>query len=248
MKLLLDKSLTLTNHGLLFMLKTRRDVVEVVSGIGAMAEHAELYAYDVLVVRAPQGDVSYRGFVSQLKGIKQSLAIVVVGDSLDIESRIHFLRLGVDELVSTDISDDELMARILNVVMRRVAAGSENCVRFGEGGEAELYPDARKVIMNGQVVPFSAREYDLVEALALRAGTAVPRPKLMDIIYTTNDNPGLQVIDVYVSLVRRKLQNFGGRALVKNKRGFGYFVERPTASAQQHDAELLQRYEGLTPA
>ncbi|WP_174501990.1 response regulator transcription factor [Acidiphilium sp. C61] len=233
MKLLLDRSLAKTNPGLIFKLKARRDVFELVSGVGALAEHARLYPYDALVILAPHGDATYPGLVSQLKGANAALSVIVVGWRLDIENRIHFLRLGVDELVATEINDDELLARIVNVVMRKAPTGSEACVRFGSAGEGELYPDARKILMNGKVVPFTAREYDLVETLALRAGSVIARSNLMDIMYSAGDNPALQVIDVYVSLVRRKFISHGGAALIKNKRGFGYYVERPQAGATE---------------
>lgn len=227
MKLLLDSSLAKTNPGLIFKLKARHDVFELVSGVAALAERAGLYPYDALIVLAPYGDATYPGLVSQLKAANAEISIIVVGWRLEIENRIHFLRLGVDDLVALGIDDDELLARIVNVVMRKASAGSELCVRFGAAGEGELYPDERKILINGKVIPFTAREYDLMETLALRAGAVITRSNLMGIMYSAGDNPALQVIDVYVSLVRRKSISYGGAALIKNKRGFGYYVERP---------------------
>ena len=75
----------------------------------------------------------------------------------------------------------------------------------------------------GRVVPLTAKEYALVELLARHRGKIVTRTMIYDHIYDEHDESLSNVVDVYISTLRRKL----GRDFIVTRRGQGYVIDVP---------------------
>ena len=70
----------------------------------------------------------------------------------------------------------------------------------------------------------TAREYSLLEYLALRKGQVVTRAEIWEHLYDFNADPNSNVIDVYVGLLRKKLETEGQSRLIHTRRGLGYVL------------------------
>ena len=80
---------------------------------------------------------------------------------------------------------------------------------------------ARVVTSKKQAVELTAREYALVEFLALHRGEVVTRTQLYEHLFDENDSSMSNLLDVYVSTVRKKL----GAEFITTRRGHGYCIE-----------------------
>ncbi len=80
---------------------------------------------------------------------------------------------------------------------------------------------ARTVLLNGVDVMLTAREYALVELLALQRGRLVPRSKIYDHLFDEQDEALSNLIEVHISNVRKKL----GKDFIKTRRGLGYLID-----------------------
>ena len=85
---------------------------------------------------------------------------------------------------------------------------------------------ARTVTRNGEAVTLTAREYALVEFLALHRGKVVTRTMLYEHLFDENDNTLSNLLDVHVSNIRKKL----GHDFITTRRGHGY--------SDRHDLQL----------
>ena len=90
-----------------------------------------------------------------------------------------------------------------------------------ELGEVVIDMAARTVTRQGQAVPLTAREYALVEFLALHRGTVITRTMLYDHLFDENDDTLSNLLDVHVSNLRKKL----GHDFITTRRGHGYCIE-----------------------
>ncbi len=80
---------------------------------------------------------------------------------------------------------------------------------------------ACRVTRAGQAVSLTAREYALVELLALHRGAVVSRTEMYDHLFDENDDTLSNLLDVHVSNVRRKL----GKDFIVTRRGLGYAID-----------------------
>jgi DNA-binding response OmpR family regulator len=77
------------------------------------------------------------------------------------------------------------------------------------------------------VVELTAREYSILEVLALRVGHVVTRDEIAEHIYDWARDVGSNVVDVYVGYLRRKFTEAGLPALIRTHRGLGYSLDGP---------------------
>jgi len=142
------------------------------------------------------------------------------GDEAD---RVVGLELGADDYVAKPFSPRELVAR-LRAVLRRAGPGPEGERVAGAG--VVLVPDARTAELDGAPLDLTAVEFDLLLALARRAGRVVTREALLDIVgrgATVSD----RAVDVHVSHLRQKLGEDARAPLrIKTVRGVGYVFAR----------------------
>jgi two-component system cell cycle response regulator CtrA len=101
-------------------------------------------------------------------------------------------------------------------------------------GELELDLKHRKAQVRGQTVPLTAKEYEVLEFLAVRKGTTLTKEMFLDRLYGGIDEPEVKIIDVFVCKIRRKLKMLsGGDPLIDTVWGRGYVLRDP----QEREAE-----------
>jgi len=134
-----------------------------------------------------------------------------------VRDRVQGLDGGADDYVVKPFDLQELLAR-LRAIIRRAAGQAKSCLEIGD---VHIDTAARVVQRAGQPVPLTAREYALVELLALHRGKLVTRSMLYDHLYDENDDTLSNLIEVHVSNIRKKL----GRDFIETRRGQGYVVD-----------------------
>ncbi len=154
-----------------------------------------------------------------LKRLRQQSKVPVImltarGEDVD---RIVGLELGADDYLSKPFNPRELAARI-RAILRRIEAKPSGG-RIEVNGVA-LDPGSREVLFDGQPIPTTTLEFDILEVLMRQAGRVVSRDMLMENMYNRKATPFDRSIDMHVSHLRKKLE--GRRELIKTIRGVGY--------------------------
>ena len=132
--------------------------------------------------------------------------------------RIRGLETGADDYVTKPFDLPELLAR-LRALIRRTAGQVVTQIQLGD---AVIDTAARTVTKSGQPVMLTAREYALVEYLALHRGEVIARTMLYEHLFEENDETFSNLLDVHVSNIRKKL----GHDFITTRRGHGYCIER----------------------
>jgi two-component system, OmpR family, response regulator len=154
-----------------------------------------------------------------LEGIRRSkktpVLMLTARDAL--RDRVRGLDTGADDYLVKPFDLSELFAR-LRALIRRAAGQTRNAV---EVGDVSIDTAARRVTSAGEVVALTAREYALVEYLALHRGTVVTRTDLYEHLFDEAEDSMSNLLDVHVSNVRKKL----GPSFITTRRGVGYCIE-----------------------
>jgi two-component system OmpR family response regulator len=131
--------------------------------------------------------------------------------------RVRALDCGADDYLVKPFDLGELLAR-LRALIRRSASKARSQIGIGD---VTVDTAARVVSRGGTPVPLTAREYALVEYLALHLGEVVTRSTLYEHLFDENESSLSNLLDVHVSNVRRKL----GHAFISTRRGHGYCMD-----------------------
>jgi two-component system OmpR family response regulator len=131
--------------------------------------------------------------------------------------RIRGLDGGADDYLVKPFDTGELLARLRAIIRRSAQKPAAELVL----GEVCLHTAARTVTRGGVPVTLTAREYVLLEYLALHRGEVVTRTQLYDHLFDENESTLSNILDVHVFNLRRKL----GQELIVTRRGHGYCIE-----------------------
>lgn len=156
----------------------------------------------------------------ELRARRNQTPVIIVSARDALHDRVAGLDAGADDYVVKPFELDELTARMRAVVRRR-SGRAEPAI---EVGAIRFDPCSREVTRDGEPVSLSAREYAVLEALLLRPGAILSRAQLEDRLYGWGDAVESNAVSVYVHQLRQKL----GADFIRNVRGVGYFVGRPT--------------------
>lgn len=153
-----------------------------------------------------------------LRGIRKSkrtpVLILTARDA--VGDRVRGLDGGADDYLVKPFVLGELLAR-LRALIRRSAGGSSPMIDIGG---ISIDTSSRTVRQGGRDVPLTAREYAILEILALQRGKLVTRTQLYEHICDESDDTLSKVIEVHVSNIRKKL----GKDLIETRRGHGYMI------------------------
>jgi DNA-binding response OmpR family regulator len=124
------------------------------------------------------------------------------GDEAD---RVLGLELGADDYVVKPFSARELVARIRAVLRRASALAAPAAADRLRIGAVEVDASARTVMLDGEPLELTRKEFDLLALLMGQAGTVVTRERLIDEVWDVNWFGSTKTLDVHVSGLRKKL-------------------------------------------
>ena len=176
---------------------------------------ASVWEYDVVVldIMLPQRD----GW-EVLRGIRRSkkIPVLMLTARDTVEDRVRGLDNGADDYLVKPFDMGELHARLRALIRRSVGKPSP----IVEIGSVAIDTASRKVTRGGRDVILTAREYSLLELLALHRGELVSRTTIYEHLFDENDDSLSNLLDVHVSNIRKKL----GADFIVTRRGLGYSV------------------------
>lgn len=182
---------------------------------------AENYAYDAMVLDIMLPTVDGLAILSALRAKKSDLPVLMVTARGAVEDRVKGLNIGADDYIAKPFDLSELIAR-LKAAIRRSKGKPSPLLQIDD---LTMDTNARTVTRAGRVITLSAREYNLLEYLALHRGRVVSRTELIEHIYSTDFDLDSNVIDVYINYLRNKIDKGFGKPLIHTIRGAGYVLQ-----------------------
>jgi two-component system, OmpR family, phosphate regulon response regulator OmpR len=173
---------------------------DVASGIAALrANPADLLILDLMLPDGDGLDVCRR-LRAEGVGIPV-LMLTAKGDPID---RVIGLEIGADDYLPKPFEPRELLARVKALLRRASGAPAADSLRFGR---LEVDRAARAVRVDGQVRPLTSHQFDLLVALAERAGRVLSREQLMDLVRGEALETFDRSIDVHIARIRAAVED-----------------------------------------
>lgn len=177
---------------------------------------AENYDYDAVILDVMLPRLDGWELLRRLRKSKKTPVLMLTARDA-IRDRVRGLDTGADDYLVKPFDLDELLAR-LRALIRRSASQAQPRLEIGR---VTIDTAARTVTRDGEEAGLTAREYSLVEFLALHRGEVVTRTKLYEHLFDETESTLSNLLDVHVSNIRKKL----GHDFIVTRRGHGYSIE-----------------------
>jgi len=215
MRLLLIEDDELLGEGLRDYLRSVGHVVDWARSLAALAAwRGEVFDAWLIDWQLPDGSGLDWLRAQRERGDSTPALLLTARDLLP--DRLRGLDGGADDYLVKPFAPEELVAR-LRAVCRRSAGSAAALMHFGP---VDVDLRARAAWLDGQRAELTAREWAVLEALALRAGRIVAKSELEQLVLGFDAELASNALEVHVSSLRRKL----GRGLVETVRGLGYRI------------------------
>ncbi len=177
---------------------------------------ASTWDYDAVVLDLMLPKLDGWEFLRRLRR-KRRTPVLILSARDTVADRVNGLDLGADDYLTKPFALTELLAR-LQALIRRSAGQALSQIEI-----ADVVVDLRTRTVSQQKRPveLTAREFAIVELLAMHRGALVTRTRIYEHIFDENDDSLSNLVEVHVSNIRKKL----GKDFIKTRRGQGYLLE-----------------------
>jgi two-component system response regulator PhoP len=182
---------------------------------------AESNAYDAVLLDLMLPNMGGEQMLTRLRQSGQHTPVLVLTARDDKESVVALLNAGADDYLTKPFDLGELLART-KVLIRRGKGQPSPVLTIGD---LELNTVNRSVQRAGRTITLTAMEYRVLEYLAHRPRAVVSKTELLEHLYDYNWEKFSNVIEVYISGLRRKLDDGSNRQLIHTVRGQGYVLQ-----------------------
>ncbi|WP_058910835.1 two-component system response regulator PmrA [Entomohabitans teleogrylli] len=217
MKLLIVEDDTLLQEGLSIALSKEGYALDCAGSAAeadALLQSGE-YSLVILDLGLPDKDGAELLGQWRRRGVSTAVLILTARDAL--EDRVSGLDAGADDYLVKPFALVELQARV-RALIRRYQGQSDNLIQHDN---LTLNLSSRQVLLDDMPVEVTPKEFALLTRLIMRVGQTVHRETLQQDIYSWQDDPGSNTLEVHIHNLRRKL----GKDRIKTVRGVGYRLE-----------------------
>lgn len=176
-----------------------------------------VWEYDAIILDVMLPKRDGWSVLAEIRNQKKSTPVLMLTARDAVKDRVRGLDTGADDYLVKPFELSELAARV-RALIRRSAGKSLPVIQVGN---VVVDITSRTVTVDGAPVALTAKEYSLLEFLAIHRGELVTRTKIYDHLFDETDSSLSNLVDVYVSNIRRKVQ----RDLITTRRGLGYIIE-----------------------
>ncbi|SDE88837.1 DNA-binding response regulator, OmpR family, contains REC and winged-helix (wHTH) domain [Fontibacillus panacisegetis] len=167
-------------------------------------------------------DLSALEVLTQL-GMNQPFPILIMKQFPNTELTVAAFTSGANDVVSEEISIDELESRIRNL-MRLFWRFADGYMKELQYEDLQLELKSRKVYRGDQLIKLTPKEFDLLRYLMKRAGIVCEREEILQEVWGYDFSTGTNVVDVYIRHLRTKVDKGQAKKLIHTVRGKGYMV------------------------
>ncbi len=187
--------------------------------LNARSAYDEMYnnLYDLIISDIMMPEVDGFEFAENVRRVNKHIPILFMSAKDDLPSKQRGFQLGIDDYMVKPVQLDELLLRV-RALLRRANIEMDRKLKVGN---LELDADAMSAIINGEEVPVTTREFNILYKLLSYPNKTFSRAQLMDEFWGIETETSLRAVDVYITKLRDKFSACDGFT-IKTVRGLGY--------------------------
>ncbi|MGR6831663.1 response regulator transcription factor [Aliivibrio wodanis] len=179
--------------------------------------------YDFIILDLMLPNVDGITLLKSIRKMGNDVKVIILSARSQPEDRVEGLLSGADDYLVKPFSFDELHARILTVARRGVVKNSDDDIRLGD---FKLDLAKKELEFSEQLIDLTKNEYKIIECLFLSKNQVMTTENISNYVVGSFDSLSKNTIESHLSSVRKKVKVLGGELPIKNKRGFGYYLEK----------------------
>lgn len=182
--------------------------------------------WDLILLDIMLPDIDGIELLQYIRYKKIQTPILVISALSDADDKIKALDYGADDYLTKPFLFRELIAHI-NALARRAKLKYEDTSNVLECGSLKIDIDRHKVERKGLEITLTLQEYKILKLLLENKDKVMSRIELLESVWGIDYNTNTNVVDVYISYLRSKIESQGHAKLIRTIKGRGYMIQTP---------------------
>ena len=201
--------------------------VECVDTGEAAIKRANTTPYDSIILDIMLPGCSGLDVCREIRETRQDASIIMLSALDTVPDRIEGLKTGADDYVVKPFAFEELLARVRAQARKKHVPNKASDTTPAPLGDLSFNAAIRKVEFEGKSVVLTEREANLLILFMENPGQPLPREDIFKELWASQGGSALNVVDVYIGYLRRKLSSLGVNAssLIRTVRGIGFVLD-----------------------
>ena len=187
-----------------------------------LTEKKEKNIYDLVVL-----DLMLPGMdgIQILEGIRKAneyILVLILTAKESVDDKVKAFMIGANDYLTKPFYMEELVARIYAMLRTKGKLDNKNTLEFKD---LKLDLNKKKVTIEGNEIELANKQFNLLEYLLLNKGTILLKEQIFDRIWGLDSDSTIDIVEVYISNIRKKLSTYGYHKYIVTKRRVGYMFD-----------------------
>lgn len=178
--------------------------------------------YDLVLLDVIVPGINGIAFCKKLKHVKPGTPILILSALGTTDDKVMGLEAGADDYMTKPFELRELVARLKTLTKRNHLSEGE---QFLEVCDLRLDTNRKIALRGGKTIMLTAKEYLLLELLMENKGRIVTRLDIAERVWSLNFDTGTNVVEVYINILRKKIDRGFDKKLIRTRVGMGYIMD-----------------------
>lgn len=207
-------------------------------GLGVESlEMAKVYNYDLIILDLVLPDMGGYDVLRELRASNVTTPVLILSGLNDVVNKTMGLGYGADDYLTKPFNRSELIARS-QAIIRRSKGHASPILHLNK--HVVVNTERRVVEVKGEVLALTAKEYAIIEFLAISKGKVLSKEMFLNVLYGGMDEPEAKIVDVFICKVRKKLSEAikePYQDIIETIWGRGYMVRNDVDMDRQIEKE-----------
>ncbi|MHB1207215.1 MAG: response regulator transcription factor [Rhodospirillaceae bacterium] len=178
------------------------------------------YIYDIIVLDIMLPDIPGTDILTAIRARTRAVPILMLTAKDAVAEKVRHMEAGADDYLTKPFAFSELLVRV-RALLRRAPVQRTDEIKIAD---LDINRLSRQVKRGGRRVDLSAKEFALLEYLAMNAGRVLSRTMIVEHVWDQSFEGLTNIVDVYIRQLRAKIDDGNALRLVKTVRGSGYML------------------------
>lgn len=218
--LLVEDNIEISNNIIKYFEK-EFDIKAVYDGFDAI-EYLNTFNYDIVILDLMLPEVDGMTVLSHISKKTLNTGVIILTAKEELGEKLKAFNLGANDYLTKPFFMEELKARITVILKSIGKIKKYNILQFKK---MQIDMKVKKAYINNEELELNEKLYNLLEYLVLNKGVVLFKEQIFDKICGYNSDAATEIIEVYISRLRKQLSKYGYDKFLVTKRGMGYLLD-----------------------
>ncbi|MGO2545465.1 MAG: response regulator transcription factor [Leuconostoc mesenteroides] len=205
------------------------DINAVTDGLDGEFEAQEA-PYDLIISDLMLPGETGLELIKNLRANDVETPVLILTAKTSLDDKIEGFNVGADDYLTKPFHREELLVRVKALLRRSGVYSEDNTLAVGD---VMINLENRGVQVHGQPVKLVGKEFDILTYLVQNKNIIVTRDQIFDRVWGIDSDTTINVVNIYLNNLRRKLEAVGQNNLIKTLRNIGFILEVEDAERNQ---------------